>query len=137
MELIIVPVTLVVGMALVYWGIHGAPGQAAQMAFASSPGHRPPLKARRPYTPPVNEEPELPELDLSPSSLRQSDVLLADLMTEMIEMRTEISKIKSKLAEIEPVKTEPVEKVQEPLLSEEKFEPVSVRSVRRRTHRVA
>src|SRR5262245_40184900 len=121
MELVIVPVTLLVGMALIYFGVNGSATAAApQMAFASTLTRHAPINRRKPYTPPPApvEEPGIPALDLSPSSLRQQDVLLVDLMTEMIEMRSEISKIKAQVAAMTPAAAPAPIKVEEPVVTE-------------------
>lgn len=145
MELVIVPVTLLVGMALVYWGVNGTPNTTPQMVFASTLS-RATSRPRRAYTPPLAspvDEPKLPDLDLSPSSLRQSDVLLADLMTEMLELRAEITKINARLAALaaekpaEPAKTAEPVKTTEPRVETRVEEPRVQRPLRRRTTRAA
>ena len=91
MELLLIPVTLTLGVVLIFFGVHGLPS-GLQLSRSAMPGlvqvqsgvaGRPVLGGAFPRLQPQQ-------------SLRESDLLLADLMTEMIAIRSEMAELREK-----------------------------------------
>jgi hypothetical protein len=102
MELLLIPVLLLGGAALFHLGVNGVPSLAHLPSFSSPgaglrsvrvlpqrlrPGGGAPLKAPEPI-----ETKEVP--------LELADILLADLLTEMMQFREELAALKARVEEL-------------------------------------
>lgn len=93
MELLLIPVTLTLGVVLIFFGVHGLPSDL-QLSRSGIPGlihihpqgqaaGKPVLRSAFPGFQPQQ-------------TLRENDLLLADLMTEMIAIRAEMAELRDK-----------------------------------------
>ena len=106
MELILIPVLLFTGAALVHMGINGAP------SFVQIPASLPVDNLARSLRSAILPNPTAirvrrPVAHLKPISdpkVELTDVLLADLLTEMIQFREEIDALKQRLDGLEAAK---------------------------------
>jgi hypothetical protein len=88
-ELFLIPLTLTVGSILIFFGVHGLP-TGLQFSRSGVPGR---FHIRHDVAAGFGSV--LPRLQPRPPS-RQDDILLADLMTEMIELRVEMAELREK-----------------------------------------
>jgi hypothetical protein len=91
MELLLIPLTLVLGSALIFFGVNGLP-EGLQLSRSGAPSlihlRHEPVERRGggSVLPRLQPRPPVPETDL----------LLADLMTEMIAIRAEMAELRDK-----------------------------------------
>jgi hypothetical protein len=98
MELLLIPVLLVTGAAMLHLSVHGTPALAHPvMDMTSSIGVK---SVRLPS--PIRMAPHAAPLGPRPivtqeTSLQMTDILLADLLTEMVEFREALDTLKGQV----------------------------------------
>jgi hypothetical protein len=92
MELLLVPVTLTLGGALIFFGVNGLPS-SPQLSRSGAAGtvRLPARVASRPGMPARFEL-----LQPKQAATSKNDLLLADLMSEMIAIRAEMAELRGK-----------------------------------------
>ena len=120
MDLLLIPLLLVVGAALTFLGINGFPSvPGGNQLSLSTEGNVRPLIAKV-WLPRINHERPAPiatEATVSetprPASLDSSDLLLNDVLSELIEVREELSELRSRVDSLTP-ETPAVEEPKQP-----------------------